>query len=223
MSLADRIISAESGGNANARNPRSSATGLSQFIDSTWLAMISKHRPDLAEGKSREEVLALRTDPALSRQMTEAYAAENAGVLTKSGLPVTPGTQYLAHFAGPQGAVGVLSADPSLPVGSVLGEAAVRANPFLAKMTAGELAAWADRKVGAPMSVAPAPAVPATTAAPTPMATPQAAPQAPFAMSPQASQSASLAVPESDAPKLPPLSLFLSKRRPAPRGGLFLS
>jgi hypothetical protein len=41
--------------------------------------------------------------------------------------------------------------------GAILGDRVVKANPFLAKMTAGDLAAWADRKMGgnaAPMSIA---------------------------------------------------------------------
>jgi hypothetical protein len=114
--------------------------------------------------------------------MTTAYAGDNAGILSNSGLPVTPGTQYLAHFAGPRGAVGILNADPATPAGAILGAAVVKANPFLAKMTAGDLAAWADRKMGAssapPMSIAgPAPAAPASAAA---AAQPQAAPSSGF-------------------------------------------
>lgn len=148
MALVDSIIRAESGGNPNARNPRSSAAGLGQFIDSTWLSMLAKHRPDLATGKSPGELLALKSDPQLSRDMTAAYAADNAGILSKAGLPVTPGSTYLAHFAGLQGAVGILSADPSAPVAGILTPAAVKANPFLNGMTAADLRAWADGKVG---------------------------------------------------------------------------
>lgn len=147
MALVDNIISAESGGNPNARNPHSSAGGAGQFIDGTWLSMLRKHRPDLVAGKSPGELLALKSDPQLSRDMTSAYAADNAGILSKRGLPVTPGSTYLAHFAGPQGAVGILSADPSMPVAGILTPAAVKANPFLNGMTAADLRAWADRKV----------------------------------------------------------------------------
>ncbi|UGA46670.1 hypothetical protein HU230_0011760 [Bradyrhizobium quebecense] len=148
--------------------------------------MLAKHRPDLTG--SRDELLALKTDPALSREMTAAYAADNGGILKGAGLPVTPGTQYLAHFAGPQGAVGILSADPSTPAGAVLGAKVVKANPFVANMSAGDLAAWADRKMGgkgtAPMSMAgPAVASPSPAAAPA-GAQASAAPAAPAQSSP---------------------------------------
>lgn len=172
MPLVDQIIGVESGGNPNARNPRSSASGLGQFIDSTWLSTLARHRPDLAEGKSREELLALKSDPDLSREMTAAYAADNAGILSRAGVPVTPGSTYLAHFAGPQGAVGILNADPSAPVSSILTPAAVRANPFLQGMSAADLRAWADRKMGAGGAVsAPEPVQPGGAAPSRPVET----------------------------------------------------
>lgn len=167
MPLVDQIIGVESGGNPNARNSRSSASGLGQFIDSTWLSTLARHRPDLAEGKSREELLALKTDPELSREMTAAYAADNSGILSRAGLPVTPGNTYLAHFAGPQGALGILNADPSAPVSSILTPAALQANPFLQGMSAADLRGWADRKMGgggsetSPASAQPGGATPA--------------------------------------------------------------
>lgn len=148
MSIIDQILSVESGGDPFAKNPRSSAAGAGQFIDATWLDLIGRYRPSLAEGRSRGEILALRNDSVLSREMTEAYASENANTLSQAGLPVTPGTTYLAHFAGPQGAVNLLRADPGAPVGSVMGEAAIKANPFLQNMTVADLRAWADRKMG---------------------------------------------------------------------------
>ena len=167
MSLIDSIIGAESGGNPNATNPNSSATGLGQFINSTWLDTIKSARPDLAQGKSDAELLALRTDPQISREMTEAYAAQNGRILTQAGHEATPGNTYLAHFAGPKGAVSVLSADPNTPVSSVLSPEAVKANPFLQKMTVGDLRAWADRKMGGQAPQAPvAQPVQASPAAP---------------------------------------------------------
>jgi len=176
MGIIDSIIGAESGGNPNAKNPNSSATGAGQFISSTWLDTIKNARPDLAQGMSDQQLLELRTDPQLSRQMTEAYAAKNGETLTKAGLPVTPGTTYLAHFAGPQGAVSVLNADPNAPVSSVLRPDAIQANPFLQKMTVADLRNWADRKMGG----AAAPNAPNAVAA-----TIMGAPQAPSAPMPR--------------------------------------
>lgn len=146
--ITGRILGNESGGDPTATNPNSSAAGAGQFINSTWLATVGKYRPDLTEGKTPQEVLALRNDPQLSAEMTANYARENGQFLAQNGHPVTPGTTYLAHFAGPQGAAKVLGSDPAAPVSSVLGQAAVNANPFLRNMTAADLRAWADRKMG---------------------------------------------------------------------------
>ena len=162
--LADRIVGAESGGNATAKNPRSSASGAGQFIEGTWLDMIGRYRPDLA-GLGREQVLGLRNDPSLSRQMTQAYADENGQKLQAAGLPVNDGSKYLAHFAGPRGAINTLSADPSTPVPQVLDARQVAANPFVRSMTAGQLVDWAARKVGgsAPTMTMPAEGAPAAS------------------------------------------------------------
>jgi hypothetical protein len=174
MGLVDSIIGAESGGDPNARNPNSSASGPGQFLDSTFLDTIKAARPDLAQGKSDQELLALKTDPEIGRQMTEAYAAQNQATLSKAGLPVTPGSTYLAHFAGPGGAVKLLQADPNASAGDILGPAVVKANPFLAGMTAKDVQAWADRKMGGN-------APPQQTA----QASPAAPPSAPLNLIPQ--------------------------------------
>jgi hypothetical protein len=146
MSLADRIMGVESGGNPFAQNPRSSAGGAGQFIDATWLDMLRKHRPDI-QG-TREELLKLKFDPKLSKEMTDAYAADNGRILGQAGHAVTPGTTYLAHFAGPQGAVSLLSANPTASAESILGQQAIAANPFLKGKTAGDVIAWANQKMG---------------------------------------------------------------------------
>jgi hypothetical protein len=156
---AEDTIARESGGNPNARNPRSSAGGLGQFIDSTWLDVLSRHRPDLVQGRSPEALLQLKFDPQLSTEMTRAYEADNNAVLTRAGFPVNSGTSYLAHFAGPDGAVKVLGAQPDTPVVQLLGAKAVAANPHIRNMTAADLAAWAggNRKAGNPTKPAIAP------------------------------------------------------------------
>jgi hypothetical protein len=104
--------------------------------------------------------------------MTEAYANQNGAILAKNGLPVTPGSTYLAHFAGPQGAVKIMQSDPTAMAGDILGPAVVKANPFLANMTAADLQAWASRKMGgsapqpqpSPASPAAPPSAPSTAA-----------------------------------------------------------
>jgi len=209
MGLIDSIIGAESGGNPNARNPNSSAAGPGQFIDSTWLSTIRSIRPDLAE-QPDSALLALKTDPQLARQATEAYAQQNQAVLAKAGLPVNDGNTYLAHFAGPQGAVSVLQAHPDAPVSEILGAGVVKANPFLAKMTAADLQAWAARKVGGQPPQAAPPPQPAALVAPQPQAAPIFAQPAPAPQQAQQQVAAPAFMPEAQQPMAP---IFASPRR----------
>lgn len=146
--VVDRIIGVESGGNATAKNPNSSATGAGQFIDSTWLATAKSHRPDLFNGRTTADVLALRNDKALSREMTAYLANDNAQFLRNQGVQPTDGDIYLAHFLGPRGASQVIKADPGMSVASIVGQDAVNANPFLKGMTASDVRTWANRKMG---------------------------------------------------------------------------
>ena len=146
--LADRIIANESGGDAGAKNPLSSAAGAGQFIDSTWLGLVKQNAPDIAAGKSDAEMLALRSDKALSNQMVNAYAAVNGAALAAQGLPTDPGSLYLAHFLGAGGAATVLKADPAMPLSSLLSQQVLSANPNLAGMTAGDLRGTMARKMG---------------------------------------------------------------------------
>jgi hypothetical protein len=146
--LVDRIIGIESAGRADAKNPRSSATGLGQFIDSTWLSMVKGEAPEVASGKSDAELLALRNNPVLSRRMTAAYAEKNKSFLAEKGLPTDSGAIYLAHFLGPAGAEKVLRAAPDTPVRDLFSENVIDANPQLARMTAGGLRQSTARKMG---------------------------------------------------------------------------
>jgi hypothetical protein len=155
--VARRIVTAESGGDANARNARSSATGAGQFLDGTWLDMIRAYRPDLST-RAEAEILDLRYDPAISREMVARFAEKNAETLVGRCLPITPGTLYLAHFAGGAGAVAVLSAPDAADAAAIMAEAdstgrttremLVSANPFLKDYSVADLKRWADRKMG---------------------------------------------------------------------------
>ena len=114
--LVERIIAIESNGDPNAKNKRSSATGAGQFLDDTWLEAVRRHRRDLIQGRSDKEVLELRRDAELTREIATRLVEQYATMLSKRRLPITPGSLYLTYFAGPAGAVALLSGGmPMLP------------------------------------------------------------------------------------------------------------
>uniref|UniRef100_UPI0018EF23B8 M23 family metallopeptidase n=1 Tax=Paracoccus binzhouensis TaxID=2796149 RepID=UPI0018EF23B8 len=153
-SLIGHIIRVESGGDAAAKNPRSTATGLGQFIEGTWLRMMRSYRPDLVATLSPRELLDLRLDPALSRQMVRHLAQENEAYLRARGHGISAGRLYLAHFLGPAGADLALRADPAQSVESVMGPAVVGANPFLRRWSIADLRNWAERRMSGPAGAA---------------------------------------------------------------------
>jgi hypothetical protein len=91
------------------------------------------------------------------RELTAPFSERNAEVLKRRGLPLTPGTLYLAHFADAAGAVAVLTsmedADAALVManadatGRTTREKIIKANPFLERFTVADLRSWADRKM----------------------------------------------------------------------------
>jgi hypothetical protein len=163
--LVNQIIRVESGGNASAKNPLSSATGLGQFIESTWLRMMRDYRPDLAQTMNRAAQLDLRNDPTLSREMVTNLARENERYLQSKGHAISAGRLYLAHFLGPGGANRVLSSGDGNTILAVMGSGVVGANPFLTNYTVADLKAWADRKMhGSGSASRPEAAVPRLTA-----------------------------------------------------------
>jgi hypothetical protein len=157
VAVVERILRAESNWNSKAKNIRSTATGSGQFIEQTWLEMVQKHRQDLVSGRTRVDLLELRTDPVLTREIVTRMVEGNSKTLKKRGLPVTPGTLYLAHFAGSAGAVAVLTGADHLDAATLMAaadstgkssrEQLVKANPFLASFTVGDMKSWADRKM----------------------------------------------------------------------------
>ncbi|HEX5935815.1 MAG TPA: phage tail length tape measure family protein, partial [Pseudorhizobium sp.] len=147
----DQIVKAESGGKADAKNPLSSATGLGQFIESTWLNLFKKNFPDRAQGMSDATILALRTDADISRSLIEAYARENADLLRQAGVAVNEAALHLAHFLGPGGAIDVLKAPAGTPVSSVLSQGAISANPTIlgGGATVDDVIQYAEGRAGA--------------------------------------------------------------------------
>ena len=158
--LVERIITVESNGDPNAKNSRSSAMGLGQFLDETWLDLVRAYRPDLTRSRSASETLELRREPKLAREIIMRFVARNITMLRQRRLPVTAGTVYLAHFAGGAGAVAILSApdnfDAALVIvnadstGRTKRERLIKANPFLEHFTVADLKSWAERKMRGP-------------------------------------------------------------------------
>ncbi|MBY0563828.1 MAG: transglycosylase SLT domain-containing protein [Hyphomonadaceae bacterium] len=113
----------ESAFNPTARAGTSSATGLFQFIESTWLDMVRRHGPSHglaneaaalragADPTTRRNILALRNDPELSARMAGELARENAQTLqARLGRPPSAGELYAAHVMGSGGAVRLIEA-----------------------------------------------------------------------------------------------------------------
>ena len=118
FSLLVQTAQRESALNPNARAGTSSATGLFQFIDSTWLDMVRRHGAAHGLGQyasalqqggvdagTRRDILALRCDPELSACMAGELARDNATALqAQIGRPPSAGELYAAHVLGPGGA-----------------------------------------------------------------------------------------------------------------------
>ncbi len=145
------VVKAESGGRANAKNPLSSATGLGQFIESTWLDLFKKNFPDRAKNMSDQTILALRNDAEISKKLIEAYARENAAILRQAGVSVNEAALQLAHFLGPKGAISVLTAKSGTLVSQVLPQSAISANQSIlgGGKTVDDVIAYAQSRVSA--------------------------------------------------------------------------
>ncbi|MCD7059902.1 transglycosylase SLT domain-containing protein [Pelagibacterium xiamenense] len=124
----------ESSLNPNAEASTSSATGLFQFIESTWLEVMKYEGPrlgyaDLAahiEGEDgelfvrdpnvREQILDLRRNPEVAADMAAAFTRRNGDYLQqKFGRMPSPGELYIAHFLGARGAERFFEAGLSQP------------------------------------------------------------------------------------------------------------
>ncbi|MCB1784500.1 MAG: transglycosylase SLT domain-containing protein [Alphaproteobacteria bacterium] len=114
--------SVESGFNPSAKAGTSSATGLYQFIDSTWLQMVERYGDDYGlntDGMSKQEILKMRNDPQASSFMAAAFASENERTLAQNwGGDVGATELYMAHFLGAGGASSFLRAMDSNPLRS---------------------------------------------------------------------------------------------------------
>lgn len=156
----------ESGLKADAKSSKGTATGLFQFIDSTWLQMVQRFGAkygigDLAQQISvdegghahvadpavRQQILDLRKDPALSASLAAEYAKTNKSEVERAlGRPAGSTDLYMAHFLGAGGATEFLKAvqhDGNAVAADLLPEAA-----------ASNRGVFYDSSTGAPRTVA---------------------------------------------------------------------
>jgi hypothetical protein len=135
----DRLMAAESGGRLDAKNPRSTALGPFQFIESTFLFVVKEYFPSEVASLTNKQILALRTDMAFSRRAARAYCDHLIFALKNEGLPATTVNVRLAFLVGPAAAVRVLKTTPDQPLKKVLSADAISANPFMSGATVANL------------------------------------------------------------------------------------
>lgn len=136
-SMLGGTVERESGGNPNAKSSTSSASGLTQFTDSTWLGVmkdpVTQKRMGIdLSGKSDAEILAMRGDPHTAILATAALAEKNKDYLSlKLGRDPDDAEVYMAHFLGADGAYGLIDANtknPNQSAVSVVGNKVALAN-----------------------------------------------------------------------------------------------
>ena len=143
----------ESSLNPRAHAPTSSAAGLFQFIEQTWLGVLkqsgAKHgygayadqivqrrdgRYDVPDRQVKRQILSLRYDAdanaVMAAEMTAGHAAYLKG---RIGRDPTQGELYAAHFLGPDGAADLIGASATRPGAraAALFPDAARANPSI--------------------------------------------------------------------------------------------
>lgn len=145
------VAAKESGFDPAARADRSTAEGLFQFTQPTWLRVVkvfgAKHglageadqivvdrdggvsMPDAA---ARSQLLQRRNDARLSATMAAELGLDNQARLERSlGRTATPAETYIAHFLGVSQAAAIIKAARSAPqlAGARLLPAAAASNP----------------------------------------------------------------------------------------------
>lgn len=176
---------AESNFDTDAQARTSSARGMYQFIESTWLQMVNRYgdRYGLGEyadqindkGKVsspalRKEILALRDDPEIASLMAGEFASENKRTLVRSGIPaeqIGSTELYLAHFLGAGAAsqfIKGMNKNPLTPAADIFPKAAAaNKNVFYNSKTQaarsfGEIYAFFDKKFDSTPGTGPGPA-----------------------------------------------------------------
>ncbi|MBO9575129.1 MAG: lytic transglycosylase domain-containing protein [Sphingobium sp.] len=156
----------ESSMNPNARAQTSSATGLYQFVDQSWLAIVNNHGAEygmdwaanaiqksggqyyVADPAMRQQILDLRNHPETASAMAAELASDNRDYLEQRiGRQAQPVDLYLAHFLGAAGAAKFLTS-PQTMAGASLFPAAARANASIFYDRDGNARSLADIRAG---------------------------------------------------------------------------
>ena len=134
----------ESGDRPYIKAPTSSASGLYQFIQGTWLGEGGKWGSDRSQAFG-----GLR--PSVQEQLARAktFTAKNAAYLRSKGIPINKASLYAAHFFGAGTAAKVIGADPKERADKIAGAAATEANPSILRgKTVGDFLNWLRKKTG---------------------------------------------------------------------------
>lgn len=135
-----RTARRESSFNPSAKAPTSSAAGLFQFIEQTWLSTVKRHgakhgldrysdmitrgadgRYRVNDPAARRAVLNLRFDPQTASLMAGELASDHAAYLRgRTGREPTAGDLYAAHFLGPAGSAKLIEAVRASPGASAV-------------------------------------------------------------------------------------------------------
>ncbi len=121
----------------DAKAKTSSATGLFQFIEQTWLSMVKQEGPKqglssyadaisetggrltVADPAAREKILELRKDPQVAAVMAGAFTQKNREQLAGAlGRQPHAGELYMAHVLGARGASELIRAAANDPTRS---------------------------------------------------------------------------------------------------------
>lgn len=142
----EMLATIESGNRPYIQAPSSSASGLYQFIRSTWQGEGGKWGPT-----TRPAFGGLRPSKAEQDQRATSFTLKNAKALIKAGIPVNRASLYAAHFLGAGTAVDALlpGVATSTRMDALVDADAVKANPSILKdKTLADFLTWLHRKTG---------------------------------------------------------------------------
>lgn len=122
----------------------SSASGLYQFIRSTWIGEGGQWGSDLTKAFG-----GLKPSPEEQLARAKTLTANNAAYLAGKGLPINKASLYAAHFFGAGTAAKVIAADVHARADLIAGSKATNANPSILRgKTVGQFLSWLHRKTG---------------------------------------------------------------------------